>query len=331
MNDVAREAKVSRGTVSNYLNKERVLPESATRIKAAISKLHYVRNAAAAEMRTQSSRYVVFITPTVWTPFFAELTYHIQKALNQKNYKMILCVSNSRYDEEREYVEMAQEQKVAGIISISYSQMNRHVAPGMPLVSIEKDVTGLFPMVSSDNYSGGQLAAATLKQSGAKRQYFLGATHLESAAMQARYDGFKDYCEEHNIEFDIFKVPEIKDEKSLALKGISVMLNQLANSNKLIGSGIFTMSDEYGMAVYRQLQDMKVPVPAAVQIIGFDGGRATASDTPLLTSIRQPVSEIARTAVDEFNKMIHHQLEGPVPRIQLPISLYQGQTTQESK
>ena len=61
--------------------------------------------------------------------------YYIQNELNSSGYKMILCISDSDFNKEKEYIELATSQKAAGIISISYSQMNDFVRPGMPLVS----------------------------------------------------------------------------------------------------------------------------------------------------------------------------------------------------
>ncbi|MFT9022266.1 MULTISPECIES: hypothetical protein [Lactobacillaceae] len=76
--------------------------------------------------------------PTVNTPFFSELSYFIQIELNKFGYKMILCNSNSNYQEEIEYIEMANTQKVAGVITMSYSDISELVAPSIPLVAIEK-------------------------------------------------------------------------------------------------------------------------------------------------------------------------------------------------
>ena len=168
INDVAEAAGVSRGSVSNYLNNKKVSDKIKLKIEAAIKELNYIPNSSARDLRSKESKFVVFIIPTVWSPFFSELTYYIQNELNSSGYKMILCISDSDFNKEKEYIELATSQKAAGIISISYSQMNDFVRPGMPLVSIEKEPTGRFSMVSSDNYEGGKLAAQKLIEKGAE-------------------------------------------------------------------------------------------------------------------------------------------------------------------
>jgi LacI family transcriptional regulator len=77
MNDVAKLAGVSRGTVSNYINGGNVKQSSKNSIKKAIEKLHYVPNNNARELKMNRSNFVVFIIPTTQTPFFAELTKEI--------------------------------------------------------------------------------------------------------------------------------------------------------------------------------------------------------------------------------------------------------------
>ena len=193
MNDVAREAGVSRGTVSNYLNGKNIKEESKNKIREAIKKLNYVKNNAAHDLRSKQSSLVVLIIPTVWTPFFSELTYWIQHYLYLKNYKLILC-------RETEYIKMANEQRVAGIITISYSNLTKKIAMGIPLVSIERELTGLFPLVSSDNYMGGQLAAQELIKKGAERLICLSMPTKLSGSLKSRDSGFIDYCNEKILE-----------------------------------------------------------------------------------------------------------------------------------
>ncbi|SQG13273.1 transcriptional regulator [Streptococcus sobrinus] len=98
INDVAKLAKVSRGTVSNFINGKPIRKENRERIAEAIRQLNYVPNVMARELKTSKSSTVVFIVPTNWTPFFSELVYHMQVELDQNGYKMILvrtCLSHA--------------------------------------------------------------------------------------------------------------------------------------------------------------------------------------------------------------------------------------------
>ncbi|WP_228414926.1 LacI family DNA-binding transcriptional regulator [Vagococcus penaei] len=79
MNDVARLAGVSRGTVSNYINGVKVKESTRVKVEAAIKELDYVPNMAGRFLKTQKSDIVVFILPTIWNPFFSELAFYLEK------------------------------------------------------------------------------------------------------------------------------------------------------------------------------------------------------------------------------------------------------------
>lgn len=66
------------------------------------------------------------------------MTFWIQRYLNEKGYKMILSISENKYEREKSYVKMAEEQRVAGIISISYSDLNSHVPSNIPLCRLKR-------------------------------------------------------------------------------------------------------------------------------------------------------------------------------------------------
>ena len=327
MKDVAQEASVSIGTVSNYLNKKKIRPDAEKRVSDAIKKLHYVRNNAARDLRTNGSSYVVFVLPTVWTPYFSELTFWVQKELDQYGYKAILCLSENQYEQEKGFVDMAEEQRVAGIISVSYSNLTSHVHSGIPLVSIEKEDTGLFPLISSDNYSGGEIAAEELKKRGANNYLFIGADHISSSAMTARKSGFVDYCNRNGMTYKLDKVPSTHNQKEFD-KQIAIIVNRIVNSKKEHQNlGVFTYTDEVALSLYKNLLKENIRIPEDVQIVGFDGWKLSQDQRLSISSIRQPIKEIARNAVEQLDNQISGTSENDIPRIMLPVTFYQGDTT----
>lgn len=332
MNDVAKEAGVSRGTVSNYLNNRPVRSDSKASIERAIAKLNYVRNTAARDLRASKSTFVVLIIPTVWTPFFAELTYWIQKNLEGQGYKMILCISNSEFDHEREYVTMAEEQRVAGIITISYSDLTQHVDAEMPLVAIEKEKTGLFPLVTSDNYAGGQLAAEAFRERDVTQYICLGFDLDSRGAMLSRQTGFTDFCNEQHLSNKVYELPSSKQGRDVLKRAMMATLQEIMTDFSDQKIGIFAISDAYAQMALTLLQEMKIDVPNKVQIIGFDGGKSSQNALPELSSIRQPVELIAQTATDNLNQQIRGEgKRHPVSRDILPVSFTEGMTTVKTK
>lgn len=324
MKDVAYEAGTSVGTVSNYLNGKRIRPELAKKISKAIKRLDYVRNDNARFLKTNKSKFIIFVVPTVWSPYFSELTFWIQKYLTDFDYKMILCISENDYEKEKEYVQLAEEQRAAGIISVSYSNLTSHIYSKIPLVSIEKESTGRFSLVTSDNYAGGALAAKEFNKRSVDEFYFVGSNSKDSVSMLARRAGFVDYCNDHGLNSKIFSLPslqnKIKSENNLNKLWSSISADC---KNKI---GIFAYTDEIALYLIDFLKKKRISVPDEVQIIGFDGSFVTQNEHLDISSIRQPVKEIANAVVEQLNYEIKNP-DTDIRRIVLPVSFDKRDTT----
>lgn len=324
MNDVSRVAGVSRGTVSNYINGRSVRPNTKLKIENAIKTLNYVPNATARALKTNRSNYVVWIIPTVNSPFFSELSYHMQIALDALGYKMILCNSNSQASKEMAYIEMAKTQKVAGIITMSYADISHLVSPDIPLVAIENRVTQNFPLIISDNYQGGFIAAEQLYQRGARRLLFISKTPVVGVSA-LREKGFKDFCQQNHIHYHRF----IASDSVQFIDDFEQFINSNITYKSFNYDGIFSDSDEYASDFWHLLLQHHIAVPADVQIIGFDAAKIYARQQPMLSSIRQPIEKIVHIAVQQ----LQYQLSNPntkaslVKPIILPVTFIEGMTT----
>ena len=327
MKDVAKDAHVSVATVSNYLNGKKVRPEVEEQVKRSIEKLHYVRNDAARALKISESKYVVFVLPTVWSPVFAELTFWIQRYLNEKGYKMILSISENKYEQEKSYVKMAEEQRVAGIISISYSDLNSHVPSNIPLVSIEKDDTGMFPLVTSDNYGGGRMAADEFKRRNLRHVVYIGTSHEGFSPMIARQSGFVDQCNNLGMKYEVFSVPSARTPEKFN-SAVEEISSEIAGIFKKSGPvGVFAYCDETALHLRNQLEKDGVRVPKDIQIIGFDGGMIYVNTALGISSIRQNVREIALKTTELLDSQIKGKTSEDVRRFMVPVSFKEGNTT----
>lgn len=326
MNDVARLAGVSRGTVSNYINGVQVKLESQQRIQAAITELNYVPNSTARELKLNRSNFVVFILPTTRTSFFAELTQEIQQMLKQKNYKMLLCTSQNDIAEELEYIQMAKEQKVAGILTISYSDLGKYLTNDVPIVSIENHLTKTIPCVSSDNYAGGCLAAKQLLEKGAKNLLILTRSTEKTAVNYGqRAQGFIDYCQHKQVDYTVFDSPYHEDRFYPQLQ--TFLMNTYQKACPF--DGIFAVSDQYADFSYTILRQLGHAVPQSVQLIGFDGGKMYPEQKYFLSSIRQPVKKIAEQCVSRLEELLRNKENDVKKTTILPIEFVQGETTKK--
>lgn len=324
INDVAKLAGVSRGTVSNVINNIKVREKSYIAVKKAIEELGYVPNQYARALKTNRTNTIAFILPTIWNPFFSELTFYIEKEARKRGYKLLLCNSDDNSAIEMTYITMAKENKVDGIISITYSDIEKYLLSSIPVVSLERSLGDTIPFVASDNIKGGELAAEKLIEFNCKRITCIGRCAEKNKAVKNRAKGFKNYCEKNKISYDIFftdKSTEVKKEFSLWIK--DYIKENFSKEKKF--DGIFTVTDRYAETIIDELKKYGLKVPKDVQIIGFDGSKSYKNEKRKISTIRQPVEKLAEKAVENLDTIINSEMVEK--QIILPVSFIQGETT----
>lgn len=326
MNDVARLAGVSRGTVSNYINGVKIKAESQKKVQAAIDELGYIPNLTARNLKKSRSDLVALILPTTQSPFFSELVFTLQQVLKKQNFKTILCNSNNDISEELEYIQMAKEQKVAGIITISYSELPVNLLQGVNIVSIEKKLSATIPCVSVENSVGGRMAAAELTKRGADKLLVISRkTDKTVFNYGQRVGGFISYCEKEQVKYSVFN-PELHDDRFYGKLG-----EFLDNEFKNLGiNGIFAVSDQYADFVYRKLSANGYKIPEDIQIIGFDGSKMYPQQPAILSSIRQPVELIAEKCVRQLMAILRGDDIDKKQITFIPVTFIEGNTTKKT-
>ena len=121
MKDVAREAGVSLGTVSKVVNGIPVGKEYKDKVEAAIGKLEYRINSYAKGLKSSQTYTVAVMVPNLISPFFARLVDAINRSLSARQYRMLFYATDYDPEQEQELVMLAEQQKVDGIICLSYN------------------------------------------------------------------------------------------------------------------------------------------------------------------------------------------------------------------
>ena len=119
---------------------------------------------------------------------------------------MILCNSNKEDKAEIEYISMAKQNKMDGVIAITYSDIDEYVSEKIPFVSIDRYFSKDITYISSDNFEGGKLAAEKLVEFGCEKIAYIGRGSKINNATRKRKDGFISYCKEHNIDYEICEI-----------------------------------------------------------------------------------------------------------------------------
>ncbi|MTV91248.1 substrate-binding domain-containing protein, partial [Streptococcus pneumoniae] len=146
-----------------------------------------------------------------------------------------------------------------------------------------------IPCVSSDNDAGGREAAKQLISKGCQHLAFVGGHNTTINETKRRRISFEKYVQEHKIPLSIFDL----DETVTDYYG---KLESFLEENSSI-DGIFTINDFTALDVIEILEKNGKRIPHDVQIIGYDGIKMAGDRDYLLSTIEQPLEEMAKEAV----------------------------------
>ena len=285
MKDVAREAGVALGTVSKVINGIPVGESYRKRVEEAVAKLNYRVNSYAKGLKTNKTYTVAVMVPNLVSPFFSRLVNSINRALASRKHRMLLYATDYDPAQEQEYVILAEQQKVDGIICLSYNPELK-VSDNVPLVSIDRYFGAQIPCVASDNYGGGRMAAEKLYENGCRKLAFMRIGSRLTNEPNKRKDGFISACEDLGVEYTLKIVDDFTPYSAF-----EDFLREHLRGGKLDFDGIFCVTDSLAYQTVRSLRSMGVRVPEDVQIIGFDGVRYFGDQDLFCSTIVQPVDQ----------------------------------------
>ena len=320
MKDVAREAGVALGTVSKVINGIPVGESYRLRVEEAVAKLNYRVNSYAKGLKTNKTYTVAVMVPNLVSPFFAKLVNCLNRSLTRRKHRMLLFATDYDPAQEQEYVILAEQQKVDGIICLSYNPELK-VSESVPLVSIDRYFGGQIPCVSSDNYGGGRMAAEKLYANGCRNLAFMRIGSKLTNEPNKRKDGFIAACEALGVPYTLKMVDDFTPYSAF-----EEFLREHLRGGKLDFDGIFCVTDALAYQTVRSLRAMGVRVPEDVQIIGFDGTQYFGDQDYFCSTIVQPLPEIAETCVD---MILEKELSKAPSLVCLPVVYAYGGTTKE--
>lgn len=318
MADVAREAGVALGTVSRVINGQQVGEEFRNRVEEAIRRLGYQYNSSGRALRTGSTNTIAFIIPNTINPFFALLVHHVNIALEKRGCKMLLCFTEYDKSREAEFIQMARQNLVDGIIALTYNP-SLSIPEGTPFVTIDRFFSSSVPCIASDNFGGGWLAAQKLKEFGCQSVAFIRVASTVTNEPVKRKDGFVSACVDLGLPFEVMAL-----EDGQPFSEIEHFLASHMQNGKLSFDGLFIGTDSLAWRIIRLLRGMGIRVPEDVQVIGFDGIRMFGDMEYTVSTIVQPVQEIAETCV---STVLSKHLSSVPSLICLPVTYACGGTT----
>ena len=321
MKDVAREAGVALGTVSKVFNGIPVGKSYRQKVEDAAARLGYSVNSYARGLRADKTHTVAMILPGLDHTFFSALADSVCHELTVRGYRMVLATTQFDTEAEARCIQMVRQNKVDGIIGLTYAP-DLVIGDELPYVSIDRYISPHIPCVSSDNFSGGSMAAKKLLDLGCRKPLFLRIGSEVIGETDKRGAGFVAACELRGAEYTSQRFNDAD-----GIGAIYSFLDEHIQDGALEFDGIFCSTDRLAYFVLKHLRSRRIRVPEDVQLIGYDGTRQFFTEDFYCSTIVQPVRQIAGTAVEIL--LSEDRSHAPA-LICLPVTYAPGGTTQEA-
>ena len=299
--DVAQLAGVSTATVSRVLNNpERVDPATRQKVLEAARKLRYVPHGAARTLRSHRSKMVGAIVPSFDYALYARTTSALQQRLDERGYALVLAEHHYDLGAETRIAGQLIEHGVDAFVLVGLDHEQALLALlqdyGRPYVlTWGVDPLQRHPSIGFDNRAATLLAARHLIGLGHRRIGLLSAPLDGNDRARARGEGLRTALAEHGLALD---------ERHVAYAPISLAAAEAAMTRLLAlpdrPTAVVATNDVFAVGAMLACRRAGVQVPAQMSITGVDNTDLGATQTPGLTSVATPITDIGRAAADQL-------------------------------
>jgi DNA-binding LacI/PurR family transcriptional regulator len=324
LRDVAERAGVSTATASRVITgSARVRHETRERVERAMRELLYVPPGA---VRTGA---IGLLVPELANPIFPALAQAMETQATKAGFATILCNIRGSTFAEAEYMQMLLERRVDGMIFISseaadltadHSHYARLLRQGARIVFVNGAVETLdVPHVGVDERAAGQIATQHLIDLGHRRIGFV--------AGPDRFRPTREKAMGRDVALDAAGISPngLVAHAEFGVDGGRVAMRALLDKPGP-PTAVICSSDLMAIGTLREATAQGLRVPEDVSIVGFDGIEAAGWTDPPLTTVEQPIPDIARTAVTTLRSLIGGQ-GGAMPDVQYRPRLKLGGST----
>lgn len=305
--DIAKQCGVGVSTVSRAINNHPdINPETRKMIMDVIEETGFIPNNSARNLKRTDAKCIAVLVKGITNPFFSNMIQIIEDETQKHKYALVLRHVEAHEDEVDVALELVKEKRLRGIIFLgggfrhSEEKLNKLTVPfifstiGMCMPSEE----------SKRNYSN--IAVDDRLESKKMTNFLLDLGHRNIAIIaenpkeplgQLRLEGYEQAFQQHNLTVNpkmVWCVEEEIDHYS--------MENGYLTTKKLLESGekvtaIYATADSLAIGACRAILEAGKKIPEDISVAGYDGISLGEYYNPKLTTIKQPVEDMAKTTI----------------------------------
>jgi LacI family transcriptional regulator len=305
--DVAERAGVSPATVSRVLNgAASVRAEYRERVLRVIEELGYRPNRLASNLRRQKAEMIGVVVSDIENPHFTQMVRAVEDAAFRRGYRVLLCNTDENPEKQKAYLQVLAAERVLGVL-ISPSdpageEISELIELGIPVIAFDRSVDDpRADAVIVDNAAGTRLATEFLIRAGHERIGFVsGLDDIETSV--ERQLGYERAMREAGIE------PRSASGGYRIANGRTAIEELLETGDLtalIVGNNFMTIG------ALEVLRAHRIRVPEEMALVAMDDPFWAELVEPPLTTLAQPVREMADCAVELLLQRIGGERERP--------------------
>ncbi|MEP7099775.1 MAG: LacI family DNA-binding transcriptional regulator [Burkholderiales bacterium] len=306
--DVSNQAGVSPATVSRVFNApDTVRPELRERVQTAAAALGYRPNVSARSLRTQRTRALGVVLPTLLNPVFAECLQGIAQAASAAGYSIVPFTTDYKLAHEANAANLLLARGVDALIlcvaNAARSKVLTRLRSAKSPYVLVYNRHGRHPCVSVDGRAAVTSLVARLHALGHRHILMVSGALASSDRAQQRHQGYLEGMAAANLKPQLLEVPFMDCVERMA-KCLAVRKFMPQAPTAVVCS-----NDLLAIRCMRAAHLVGLQVPEDLSVVGFDGIGLGEELTPALSTIVQPSTEIGRRSVE----LLVQALAGMVP------------------
>ena len=315
--DVASRAGVSYQTVSRVINNSRDVSETTrAQVWEAIQALGYHPNVQAIGLSRNRSDTIGMVAHDAGDPFYAQLIASANRTVTDYG-RFMIVIQTTKLDQMTAIERLIHSRRIDGLIlvlplSLTLERARELAESRLPVVLVDLQYEIDVDHVSVDNILGAFIATEHLIRHGHQRiGIIVGRNDIPVGQM--RLDGYKQALQEYGIPFNEQLVHYGDFSFDSGQKGAEYFLGMASPP-----TAIFSCNDMMAFGLIATLGRHGMRVPDDMAVIGFDDLPQSALFVPPLTTVRQPLREMAHTAAEHLCRILDGSISAPLRQVFKP-------------
>lgn len=305
--DIAKQCGVGISTVSRAINNHPdINPETRKMIMEVIEQTGFIPNNSARNLKRTDAKCIAMLVKGITNPFFSKMIEIIEDEAKRKRYALVLRHVEAQEDEVDVALELEKEKRLRGIVFLG--GMFRHTQEKLEKLK----VPFIFCAIGVDNFDHtgearfSNIAVDDCLESKKMTEYLLDLGHRriafitekqEESLGRSRMEGYRQAYQERGLEAPEDLICYVQED----INHYS-MENGYLTTKKLLESGkrptaIYAAADSLAIGACRAVLEADMRIPEDISVAGYDGMEIGEYYNPKLTTIKQPVEEMAREAI----------------------------------